>query len=162
MSQLDNNVIITGIQEGPWEDFNVTYQCVHDIITSSLSSEGTPSTEAIEEAKKIQIVSCKQLGKFQMNKSCPITTTFQYKEDKENLMAGKKNLPRGIYVNHKYLIHVKQNRDLLRSILRLAKSLPEYKDKSCLEGDRLIINGIGHTVNNLGHLPEPLAAYKAA
>ena len=31
-----------------------------------------------------------------------------------------------------------------------------------MEGDRLIINGIGYTVIELGQLPEPLAAFKAA
>ena len=82
---------------------------MHDTIVASFSSDDTPSPEAAEEAKKVKILSCKWLGKFQMNKSRPITATFQHKEDKENLMAGKKNLPRGIYVHHEYPIHVKRN-----------------------------------------------------
>ena len=46
--------------------------------------------------------------------------------------------------------------------MRLDKSLPQYRDKSRLENDKLIINGIGYTLNGLGKLPPDLAAYKAA
>ena len=46
--------------------------------------------------------------------------------------------------------------------MRLAKSLPQYRDKSRLEKNRLVINGIGYTLNELGKLPPDLAAYKAA
>ena len=46
--------------------------------------------------------------------------------------------------------------------MRLAKSLPQYRDKSRLENNKLIINSIGYTLNELGKLPPDLAAYKAA
>ena len=45
--------------------------------------------------------------------------------------------------------------------MRLAKSFPQYGDKSRLENDELIINGIGYTLNELGKLQPDLAAYKA-
>ena len=46
--------------------------------------------------------------------------------------------------------------------LRLAKSLPQYRDKSRLENDRLVINGIGYTLNKLNKLPPDIAVYKTA
>ena len=58
------------------------------------------------------------------------------------LMSGKKKLPAGIYVNEEYPIDVKKVRDRLRPILKLAKTLHDYKEKSRLENDKLITNGI--------------------
>ena len=72
-----------------------------------------------------------------MNYNCPIFITFQRREDKDLLMANKHNLPAGIYANDEYPIHVKQTCNRLRPILRNAKSLPEYRDKSRLEGTNL-------------------------
>ena len=57
---------------------------------------------------------------------------------------------------------MKKSRDTLRPILKLAKSIPDYKEKSKLQGDKLVINGITYTVNDLHRLPPELAAYKAA
>ena len=45
--------------------------------------------------------------------------------------------------------------------MKLAKSLPDFRDKSKLIDDRLIVNGVTYTVNNLHQLPPELAPYKA-
>ena len=50
---------------------------------------------------------------------------------------------------------------MLRPILRLVKSLPEYHDKSKLENDKLVINGTAYTIQDLHRLPSELAPYKA-
>ena len=89
-AQLEKNVIIASIQEGPWEDFKVTRQRVHDTIAASLCKERTTPPEAIEEAMKVEIVSCKRLEKFQMNRYRPNTATFQGMEDKESLWPVRK------------------------------------------------------------------------
>ena len=82
---------------------------------------------------------------------------------KEKLLANKKYLPPGIYINKEYLPHIKHNRDLLHPILKLATSIPAYKDKSKLKGDIiLVINGIRYSAADVGKLPTELAAYKAA
>ena len=45
--------------------------------------------------------------------------------------------------------------------MRLAKSLQDFRDKSKLIDDRLIINGVTYTIHNLHQLPTELAPYKA-
>ena len=50
----------------------------------------------------------------------------------------------------------------IMTVLKLAKSLPHYRDKSRLENDKLVINGRGYTLHEFGKLPPDLAAYKAA
>ena len=42
------------------------------------------------------------------------------------------------------------------------KSLPQYREKSRLEGDRLVINGKCYGVDEILNLPPDLAAYRAA
>ena len=65
-------------------------------------------------------------------------------------------------MNEEFPLHIKRNRDTLRPVLRLAKSLPEFHTKSKIENGCLVINGITYTVNDLHRLPPELAAYKAA
>ena len=78
-------------------------------------------------------------------------------------MDNKKNLPPRIFINHEYPPHIKKKaRDKLRPILKLAKSKPHYRDKSKLVDDKLIINGISYTINDLGKLLSDMAAYQAA
>ena len=88
--------------------------------------------------------------------------TFQEREDKEQLLRNKQNLPPGLYVNKEFPIQVKRAWDKLQLIYKLAKSNPKYKDKCKLQGDKLIIDGIKYTVDTLKELPEELSAHHTA
>ena len=90
-----------------------------------------------------------------------ILVTFQCKEDKEQLLTNKQNLPPGIYVNEEYPIQIKKARDRLRPIFQMIKSNPKCKEKCNLQGDKLMVDGVKYTVDNLGDLPIELAAYQA-
>ena len=116
----------------------------------------------LQEAEKIDILYCTCVGKYKLNSNRLISVTFTRCNDKECLMKGKKNLSSGIYVNNEFPLDVKKNRDHLCPIMRMAKSNPLYKDKCRFEGKALVINGIRYTVNDIGKLPEDLAAYKSA
>ena len=96
---------------------------------------------ALETAKKVEITGCSRIGKYRHNKARPISVTFRLCDDKELFLSCKCKLPAGIYANEEYPIHIKRTRDRLLPILRLAKSQPEYQEKSRLDGDSLLING---------------------
>ena len=114
-TQLDNNIILTGIQEQQWERYEITHHRVIDIIAEAIKPiEGN---NANARAETILISNCKWIGTYQMNCNRPISITFQHKEDKDLLLSNKQNLPAGIYANNEYPIHVKQKRDKLRPIL---------------------------------------------
>ena len=83
--------------------------------------------------------------------------TFAKYNDKDHVMKNKRKLPDGIYINDEYPIEVKRNRDILRPILKLAKGIPHYRDKCKLTGDRLIVNSITYTVDDMTKLPADLA-----
>ena len=42
------------------------------------------------------------------------------------------------------------------------KNKLKYKDKCRIQGDKLIVDGIKYTMDNIGELPAEIAAYKAA
>ena len=116
---------------------------------------------SMDEARKIELIGCSRIGKYQMNRAWPISVMFAKYDDKENVMKNKRNLPGGVHINDEYPVEIKKNRDKLRPILRLAKGLPQYHDKCKLSGDRLIINGITYTVEEMNKLPHGLAPYLA-
>ena len=64
-------------------------------------------------------------------------------------------------MNEEFPLETRRNRDTLRPILKLEKSLQDFRDKSKLINNRLIVNGVTYTVHNLHQLPTELAPYKA-
>ena len=65
-------------------------------------------------------------------------------------------------MNEEYPIQVKKDRDRLRTVFQMIKSNPKYREKCNLQGDKLMVDGVKYTVDNLGDLPIELAAYQAA
>ena len=157
-TQLGNNVIIAGFQEGPFEPYHTTKLCVQEMITTTLDS-GDANAD-LEAAKNIEITCCSRVGKFKHNRERPILVTFMKRDDKEALLSCKRKLPNGIYAYEEYPLHIKQNQDQLGLILKLAKTLPQYREKSRLERDILIIHGTRYSINDLANLPSELAAYQ--
>ena len=159
-NQLTNNVILTGIPEGPYEQYSITKLRVQEMIAHTIDSGDV--NDNLKKAKAIEITRCSRVGTFRHNNARPISITFGTKDDKEAFLSCKKKLPSGIYANDKLPLHIKRRRDQLMPIYRLAKSIPHYRDKSRLTNDKLIINGKTFQIEDIANLPTDLAAYKAA
>ena len=159
-SQLSNNVIITGIPEGPYEQYSITKLRVQEMIAHTIDSGDV--NDHLKKAKAIEIKRCSRVGKFRHNNARPISITFGTKDDKEAFLSCKKKLPSGSYANNELPLHIKRRRDRLMPIYRLAKSIPHYRDKSRLINDKLVINGKPYQIEDIANLPMDLAAYKAA
>ena len=106
-TQLGNNVIITGIQEGPFEPYHTTKLCVQEMTATTIDSGD--SNADLEAPKNIEITCCSRVGKFRHNRVTPISVTFMKRDDKEALLSCKRKLPNGVYANKEYPLHVKQN-----------------------------------------------------
>ena len=119
-------------------------------------------TADLETAKKVEITGCSHIGKYRHDRARPVSITFKLHNDKVLFLSCKHKLPAGIYANKEYPIHVKKTWDKLLPILKLTKSLPAYHEKSRLDGDKLLINGIRYGVDELDRLPPENVAYKAA
>ena len=149
-----------GIPEQQWENYELTKQRVFSTIAASKGTSKDPNVLA--EAKKTEIFYCTRVRCFNPNTTRLISVMFQKRKDKEQLLKNKTKLPPGLYVNEEFLMQVKKVRDKLRPIYRMAKSNPKYKEKCRLQGDKLVIDGIKYTVDNLADLPEERSACQTA
>ena len=161
-AQLSNNVILTGVLEQPFETHNKTKQQIYNIIAEAIrSSETFELNRSLEEAMSLDISYCTTVGKAKMGMNRPISMTFSSRDDTERIMSIKSKLPQGIYMNNEYPLHVKCARDTLCLILQPAKSLPLFQEKSKIEGDHLVINGINYGIQDISKLQPELAGFKA-
>ena len=104
-NQLTNNVILTGVQEGPFEPYSTTKLRVYEMIAATVTSGN--SENDLNVAQKVDITSCNRVSKFRHNYSRLISITFAKRDDKEIFLSNKKRLPEGIYANEKYPLHIK-------------------------------------------------------
>ena len=100
LAQLGNNMIISGMQEQPWETNDTTKEKVIDTIVAAMGGEDKEAAQL--EARKIDITCCSRTGRYQLGRPRPISVTFQRKEDKKRLLENKQNLPTGVYINEEY------------------------------------------------------------
>ena len=86
-NQLTNNVILTGVQEGPFEPHSTTKLRVYEMIAATLASGN--SKNDLNMAQKVDITSCNRVGKFRHNYSRLISITFTKRDDKELFLSDK-------------------------------------------------------------------------
>ena len=110
-NQLTNNVMLTGVQEGPFEPYSTTKLRMYEMIAATIASEN--SENDLNMAQKVDITSSNRVSKFRHNYSRLISITFTKRDDKELFLSNKKCLPEGIFASKEYPPHIKQNRDRL-------------------------------------------------
>ena len=155
-----SNVIIHGIEDQVWEINEVTREKV--LLAISNTAPGNTPQEKLDAARMIGFRDIRRIGDYKTNRKCPILLEFEKQSSANHLLQHKKKLPRGIFADKEYSIDVERERRKLRPILRRAKQLMEYKTKSKMEGDRLIIKGKSYTSKNLHQLPQPLNGYNVS
>ena len=110
-NQLTNNVILTLVQEDPFEPYSTTKLRVHEMIAATIASGN--SEDDLNTDKKVYIANCNRVGKFRHNYSRPISITFAKRDDKELFLSNKRHLPEGIFTNEEYPLYIKRNRERL-------------------------------------------------
>ena len=108
---MGNNILLSGMPEQPWEPYESMKEREIEVISASMGSKDDESLKA--EARKVDITCCSWVGTYRLGKPHPISVTFQKQDYKEKLMAAKRNLPAGIFVNHEYPSHIQRARDKL-------------------------------------------------
>ena len=79
-NQLTNNVMLTGVQEGPFEPYSTAKLRVHEMIAATITSGN--SEDNLNMAQKVYITNCNRVSKFRHNYSRPISITFAKRDDK--------------------------------------------------------------------------------
>ena len=75
LAQLSNNVIISEMQEQPWENYDTMKERVIDRIAATMGGENKEAARI--GARKIDITCCSQTGRYQLGRPRPISVTFQ-------------------------------------------------------------------------------------
>ena len=97
---LDNNLLFSGIQEENGETEMSRYQTILDIISTTFV--GTDYKMQLNQAKQIRIEKLEHKGRYAPNRTRPISVTFTHHCDLLDILANKRYLPDGIYVNQEY------------------------------------------------------------
>ena len=121
---LENNVLLTGLPEGPWENDQQCREKVTEAISWAIPGNHNGLHKAFERATKIPIAHCKRVGKYSGHQPRPISVKFINNSDKQLLLESKRKLQKGIYANEEYPKEVQRQRNILQLILRLASKLP--------------------------------------
>ena len=116
----------------------------------------TPEVK-LSNAKALLIEKTERIGRYNPTKGRPVAIKFAYKKDADWLIASRKKLTKGIYVERQYCEETEYERRRLRPILTAARKLEEYRGKCRMEGTDLIIKGKCYNCSNLQELPENIS-----
>ena len=115
-------MIIRGIAEEIKETEVSMIKKIHRILMTLM--QGDTDEDKLLSACQIMIKSCKQLGRFNKNRSRPVSVEFQHKEDTDFIIDNHFDLAKGIYVDREYPADTEKKRKTLLPILKAAKRLP--------------------------------------
>ena len=87
----------------------------------------------------------------------PIIATFSWQVDRDRIWRAKGNLKTtGVHLEEDQPKEVEARRYRLMPVYNKALTLPAYKKRTFINGDRLTINGIHYTVDDFDKLPKDL------
>ena len=157
---LENNLVVHGIEESEWEQPSETTSKVRKAIVEALPQ--SRKNDRYEASRKILIHKVKRVGRYNSQRSRPISVSFVCQSDADIIYKNKSKLKKGIYIDREYCKETEHERKLLRVIMRAAKRNKDYEGKYKLEGNTLKLNGKNYTVRNLHELPAELNGFEVS
>ena len=154
---LETSMVISGIQESPWETEAVRQEKLFIAFTETII--GRSLDDRLETARSMYIKGTKRIGIFKTMKVHPIIVEFMYKADAEYILNNKKYLGEGIYADRAHCKETEDTRRILQPYWKAAKKNPEYRHKCKLEEGTLIVKGLSYTVEDLHKLPMALSGF---
>ena len=155
---LENCVIIRGLKE----EYKETDEAGRTKIYSELSNLFTEESdeERYNMARRLVIRRCKRLGRYNRDRSRPLSVEFVHHEDVSFIMENRSYLSEGVFVNREFSAEVERRRRTMLPILRAARHIESYKKQIRLEKDKIVIKGKDYDMGNIHELPEDLNAFK--
>ena len=154
---LSNCILIKGVPDEMDEDIGTLTKKVYYELSKTIDARTDRDRRKL--AKEMVIVRCKRIGKYQRAWPRPISIEFQYNQDLEYVLANRRYLRHGIFIDREYNEETERKRCLLRPILRAARNISEYQSNCRIEDDKLWINGKSYTAETLDQLPHDLNAF---
>ena len=115
---LDNNILLHGMSEDPWELESNRLEKVIKAISYTID-EDTREAQ-LEVARKIRIKHTKRIETYSSKCNHPISLSLEQYCDAEYILMNKKYLPKGVYADKEYTTETENNRCVLRPILKAA------------------------------------------
>ena len=134
---LEHNIVVSGIKEGQWEEDELRMNKVNCELAKLFTVE--TQDEATKGVTKLDIMSTERLGCYNPARPRPIAVRFVHKKDVNIVLANKKCLEEGIFVDRQYSDETENERKRLRPILTAARKYKEYRGRCKMEGMDLII-----------------------
>ena len=97
---LDNNLLFSRIKEEDGETELSRYQIILEIISTTFM--GPDYQTQLNQAKQIHIEKLVHKGRYARNRIQPILVTFSHHCNAQDILANKRYLPEGNYVNQEY------------------------------------------------------------
>ena len=162
LSQIENkslecSIIIKGIPETIGETEQDLIDAVHWEISNTII--GNTERERFDKAKRMEIRKCQRIGKFNQERSRPLSVEFLSRQDSTYVLANRTWLRKWIYVEREYSLETERKRKLLRPIVKASKNLKDFKGKVHLKDDTVVVHGKTITTKTLHKLPEELNVF---
>ena len=163
---LQHNIILRGVPEEDWEKESTTRHKVYIELSYLIKSDETNTKELNEDElktlrlkaikKKIEIRSCKRIGRYIKDRSRPISIELLRRDNIDFILTKKKELRTSVFADKEYPQDIENNRKILRPILTVAKNSNKYRKRCRMENDQLVIKGKRYGINDLDTLPKSL------
>ena len=89
-----------------------------------------------------------------------MSVEFDRRADADVIYKFRYHLTGGVYVDREFNFETENSRRIQQPILKGARMKPEFRCKSRMESDKLVINGKKYGVNDLSQLPQKLSPLK--
>ena len=155
---LEFNLIFRGLKE----EINETDEGLKEKIYWNIADtiDRYDQNERWAVARTFTIRRCRRLGKPNPSRSRLVSVEFDRRADADAIYEYRYHLTGGLYVDREFNLETENSWRILRPILRAAKMKPEYRYKSRMENDKLVINGKKYGVNDLNLLPQKLHPFE--
>ena len=155
---LEFNLIFRGLNE----EINETDEGLKEKIYWNIADtiDRYDQNERLAVVRTFTIRRCRRLGKPNPSRSRPVSVEFDRRADADAVYEYRYHLTGGLYVDREFNLEMKNSRRILRPIIRAAKMKPEYRYKSRMENDKLVIDGKKYGVNDLNLLPQKLHPFE--
>ena len=154
---LECSIIIKGIAETIGEVEQDMIDAVHWEISSTIM--GNSDRDRYEKARKMEIRKCQRVGKFNQERSRPISVEFLSRQDSTYVLTNRSWLREGVYVEREYSLETERKRKLLHPIVKASKNLHDFKGKVHLKDDTVVVRGKTITTRTLHKLPDELNVF---
>ena len=135
--QQQCNLIFGGVTDANNES---DVDCIHKLRNILSSIRGLDSRGFVVDK-------CYRLdGRFKSNTCRRVLCTFNWYHDVQKILRGRKNLPKGIFVNEDFSEEWADRCRILKPVFNAAKRSELLKHKTYMSKDKLVIDGTTYSV----------------